>query len=136
MRKFFVIFLFFIFIDGVRAGKLIVSKRNIDTGNFVSDCDFLIYNDSGNIVDSWVQGNSSHFSDLENGTYELVSRPYVMGAFNDDFKSSYMLNVSDNLLKLTIYNQEIDVPDNLGRNSNFIFGFLFIIFGGYFCCKY
>ena len=136
MKKIFVLFLLFLFIDHVSAGEIYVSKRDIDTGEYMHDCDFFILNSSGEIVDSWIQGDSYHVSNLESGSYELVSRPLIMGVFNDDMGVSYKLNVGDNILKFTIYNQKIDIPNNLGiDNYYFIFGFLFI-FLGLFCCKY
>lgn len=129
--KYFLFFIsFFTCIDLVFANDVYISKRDIVTGDYIVDCDFLLIDSSGNIVDSWIQNYSDHISYVNNGFYKLVSRPYVMGTFNDSMSSIYLLDVNNSVIRFTIYDDVIDTPNNLGFFSNSLFyGFLFIIFG-------
>lgn len=138
MKKILLIFLLFIFIDVVYASDVYISKKDIDTGDYVLDCDFLLIDENGNVVDSWIQSSSAHVSSLANGSYELISRPFIMGAFNDEMSTYYKLDVNDDILQFTIYNSKIETPKNLGSNNYFVISFLLILFGlvVVFCCKY
>ena len=69
MKKIFFSFLIFMFFIDVHAGQVFVSKRDSDTGDFLVDCDFLLYDQYENIVDSWIQGSSSHILNLPRGSY-------------------------------------------------------------------
>lgn len=129
MRKIFLIFLFFIIFD-VHASDIYISKRDKDTYDFVHDCDFLLYDSFGNLVDSWVQGNEVHVSSVEKGVYSLVERPLSVGFFNSDLNKVYKLDVSsDDDFQVTLFNKEIDTPDNLGSNNNYFYCYFLIILG-------
>lgn len=130
MKKILFFLMFFFMIDIVYATDVYISKKDIDTGDYVMDCDFILIDELGNIVDSWIQNDSYHVSNLENGSYELVSRPFIMGAFNDDMSNSYKLDVTNDVMHFTIYNSKIDTPDNLGI-SNFNYVGIFLIFLGF-----
>lgn len=138
MKKFFIFILFFFFIDVAFASDVYISKKDIDTGDYVKDCDFLLIDKDGNIIDSWIQDDSYHLSNLENGSYELVSRPYVMGVFNDEMSDYYKFDVTDDVMQFTVYNSKIETPKNLGINNFYVVG-AFLIFIGLiviFYCKY
>ena len=134
MKKFFLILL--LFYDVVNASSLLISKKDIDTGEYSPNCDFLLYDSYGNVVDSWVQDYSYHISNVQNGYYKLVSRPYIMGSFNDDLSSFYTLNVVDDLT-FTVYDKTISTPLNLKStcsNSGFFLigvGLILVFFSKY-----
>ena len=139
MKKIFLILCFFLFIDGVSAGDLYISKKDIDTGEFVYDCDFLLYDEDDNIIDNWIQGDSYHVTKVDNGLYRLVSRPFVSGVFNESMAESYVLNVNSGRLQVTIYDRFISIPPNLGFNNRYLlYGFIFVFIGvcTIFYCKY
>ena len=133
MKK--IIFLFLFLTYSVNAQSIIyVSKKDIDTNSFVSDCDFTIYDSLGNIVDSWIQDNSVHTSFLDLGKYKLVERDLM----SDYLSSQYSFDVNDDIVELTLYNQKIETPKNLGINNNYclifiLFGFVIIIYSRKFC---
>lgn len=136
MKKLILLFIFFTY--NVNAlGYVYVSKKDINTNQFVNDCDFVIYDIDGNIVDSWIQDNSTHISPLEVGNYKLVERNFM----SDYLSREYDFNISDDIVELTLYNKKIETPRNLGINFNyfsyiFIFiGFLIIIYSCKFCCS-
>lgn len=138
MKKFVFIFLFFLCFD-VKGADIYIAKRDIDSNIYVNDCDFVIYDSSGNVVDSWVQDNSYHVSYLEDGIYTLVERPIISDTFNDSLSNSYKLNVFDNKsFEFNLYNKKIDTPRNLGIGYNYFYGVLFILFGVLFInfCKF
>lgn len=133
MKKLIFILLFFV-IDVHALSSVYISKRDIDTNEFVMDCDFILYDSDNNLVDSWIQDNSVHVSNVSSGVYKLVERPFVMGVFNEDLSNVYDLNIVDDSYEFILYNQKIDVPDNLSCRYSFM-GIYFILFG-LFCCKY
>ena len=129
MKKFLLFFLLFMY-DIVYASNVYISKKDLDTGMYLSDCDFVIFDSNGIVVDEWIQGDSFHVSKLSKGSYKLVSRPYVMNKFDDDLSVFYDLNVEDNDLFFTFYNDMILTPPNLKYNSSsFYFGLFFVFFG-------
>ena len=128
MKSFLFVFLFFFCFD-VKCADIYIAKRDIDSNIYVNDCDFVIYDSSGNVVDSWVQDNSYHVSNLKDCIYTLVERPYISDTFNDSLSNSYKLNVSnDKSFEFNLYNKKIDTPRNLGVSYNSFYGFLFILF--------
>ena len=129
MRKFLFIVLFFI-CSNVHATQVYISKKDVESNVFVNDCDFILYDRSGNIIDSWVQNNSYHLLDIPFGIYTLIERPYVEDAFNDEMSISYKLNVySDEPFEFNLYNKKIDTPRNLNYYFKYTYGFLFILIG-------
>lgn len=130
MKKFFLIILFFISFDVKALGSIYISKRDINTNDYVYDCDFLLYDELGNVVDSWVQDNSIHVSNVPVGTYRLVERPIVINSFSDEMNRIYQLNIDDDdILELVLYNKKIETPRNLGYNNYFLYGTTIIILG-------
>ena len=127
MKKFLFIFLFFIIFD-VNAYEVSISKRDKDTYDFVRDCDFILYDSSGKVVDSWVQGNDVHVLDVDEGVYSLVERPLSVGSFDDSLNKTYKLDVVSDNFQVTLFNKEIDTPDNLGINNNYFicYGLIFL----------
>ena len=129
MKKFFLIFFaFFLFSSNV-LGVLYVSKKDIDTDDFINDCDFLLYDSYGNIVDRWSQDNSVHVSNISGGIYKLVEIPSVLDGMDIGSYQSYDLKIDD-VLEVILYNQKIDTPRNLGASFSFLSGFV-ILFIGY-----
>ena len=55
------------------------------------------------MIDSWIQNSSYHVSNVDNGLYKLVSRPFVSGVFNVSMSDSYILDIKNDNLKITIY---------------------------------
>ncbi len=139
MKKIFIIFCFFIFISSVYSSNLYVSKKDIETGDYIYDCDFQLYDVNNNMIDSWIQNSSYHVSNVDNGLYKLVSRPFVSGVFNDSMSDSYILDIKNDNLKITIYDKVVSVPPNLHSNNRWILvGCLFIFIGVsiIYYCKY
>ncbi len=128
MKKVFFFFFFFFFLTGVDASNVYISKKDIDTGEFVNDCDFLLVDFNNNIIDRWVQDDNYHALSLDNGYYRIITRPYIMGAFSDDMSESHFLNVTGDV-NVSFYNSKIDTPDNLSVNFNKVFSLIFIIGG-------
>ena len=128
-----IILLILIFIDNVYAlGNVYISKKDVNTNQYLTDCDFSIYDANGHIVDSWIPNGGLHISTLNSGEYSLVERPFVMGVYHDDLSKVYKLDVKeDSFYEFTIYNNKIDVPDNLSA-SDYKFGYLFLIIGCFF----
>lgn len=139
MKKIFFFLLVFI-CDVVYASNVYISKKDYNTGEFLSDCDFILYDSGGNVVDMWIPNNSFHVSSLDNGSYRLVSRPYVMDKYDNGLSVFYDLNITDNDMFLTIYNEIISTPPNLGSSGSvfylsvflIIIGFLILILGKYY----
>lgn len=128
MKKFFLVFFtFFLFCSNV-LGVLYVSKKDIDTNDFVNDCDFLLYDSSGNIVDEWTQGNGVHVSNISNGIYKLVEKPIILGDLDINSYESYDLKI-DGVLEVILYNQKIETPRNLNFNNSILYGFVLLFFG-------
>ncbi len=128
MRKFLFIFIF-LFIFDVHASEIYISKRDKDTYDFVRDCDFILYDSFGNVVDSWVQGNDVHVLSVDEGIYSLVERPLSVGSFDSSLNKTYKLDVSSESFQVTLFNNEIDTPDNLGVNNNYWYCYFFIFLG-------
>ena len=130
MKKIFFLFLFFFFIDVNAMGVVYISKKDIDTNEFVSDCDFLLYDSTGNIVDRWVQDDSIHVSNIPVGSYKLIERPWILDSYSDGMSSSYDISVSDDdIFEFVLYNKKIDTPKNLSFNFNILYSIYFFIFG-------
>jgi len=130
MKKIFFLFLFFFFIDVKAMGVVYISKKDIDTNEFVSDCDFLLYDSSGNIVDSWVQDDSIHVSNIPVGSYKLIERPFIIDSYSDGLSSSYDISVvDDDIFEFVLYNKKIPTPRNLSFRSNILYSVFFFIIG-------
>jgi len=124
MKKFIFLFLFFTY--SVNAQSVIyVSKKDINTNQFVSDCDFIIYDNFGNVVDSWIQDDSVHTSFLDLGKYKLVERDFMSNYLSRE----YAFDVNDDIVELTLYNKKIETPRNLSIISNNIYCYIFILIG-------
>jgi len=139
MKKF--LFLFFLLVMDVNAqGHIYISKRDIDTNQYVNDCSFILYDNDGNVVDSWIQDNSTHVSNVEFGTYRLFESPTLMEASNDELGQQLFLNVNnEDVFEVTLYNQKIETPRNLKYSKNFFISVFFIMIGCFiifFSCKY
>jgi len=138
MKKFLLVFLFFIY-SNVSATQVYISKKDVESNIFVNDCDFILYDRYGNIIDSWVQNNSYHLLDIPLGIYTLIERPYVLDAFNDDLSVSHKLNVySDEPFEFNLYNNKIETPRNLVYIFQYKYGLIFILIGLIiiYCCKF
>ena len=130
MKKIIFLFIIFLYCFNVSAGSIYISKRDIDTDQYVNDCDFLLYDEYGNVVDSWVQDDSTHISSVPVGSYRLIERPFIIDGFIDSLSQSYELNIdSDDILELTIYNTKIETPRNLSFNKNYIYAFFLMFLG-------
>lgn len=130
MKKLLFLILFFFFIDVNAMGVVYISKKDIDTNEFVSDCDFLLYDSTGNIVDSWVQDDSIHVSNIPVGSYKLIERPFIIDNYSDGMSSSYDISVSDDdIFELVLYNKKIPTPRNLSFSSNILYSVLFFGIG-------
>ena len=128
MKKIIFILLFFSFVGNIYSSNIYISKRDIDTDEYVLDCDFILTDNNGNIIDSWIQDNSDHILNINNGLYNLISRPYIMGEYQDSMAFTYKLNV-DKDSSFVIYNKEIYTPPNLSYNMSYSFCFVFVVIG-------
>jgi len=139
MKKIFLIFLLVLSFKVNAMGSFYISKKDIDTNDFISDCDFLLYDSDGNIVDSWIQENEVHVSNIPGGVYRLVERPKIVNTFSDYLSKSYDLSIrDDDMVEFILYNKKIDTPDNLSIKNNY-YGILFIVSGLFLIfisCKY
>lgn len=130
MKKIIFIVMVFLYSFNVSAGDIYISKRDIDTDQYVSDCDFLLYDQYGNVVDRWVQDNTTHVSNVPLGFYRLIERPYIDNVFVDSMSKSYDFNLdSDDIFEITIYNAKMETPRNLHYKRGFVFPVLLIISG-------
>ena len=139
MKKVLFIFLLFFSFNVDAMGAFYISKKDIDTDDFVLDCDFLLYDSNGEIVDSWIQGNEVHVSNIPGGFYRLVERPLVVDTFSDYLSKSYDLSIKDDdVFEFVLYNKKISTPRNLSSNNSYIG--LLLVFTGIFLifisCKY
>ena len=50
MKKIITIILLLISIENIKAGNLYVSKKDIDTKEYINDCDFLLYDENNNPI--------------------------------------------------------------------------------------
>ena len=111
-------------------GTIYVSKKDIDTSEYVQDCNFVLYDESGKIIDSWSQDDSMHVLNVDFGSYKLVENLLVMDVFNTGLSQEYFFNINnDDILELTLYNSKIETPRNLGFRVTNIYGFLLILIG-------
>lgn len=130
MRKLLFFMFLFLFSFNVKAGEVHISKRNIDSNDYANDCDFLLYDSSGNIVDSWIQDNMVHIINVPIGTYTLVERPFIMDSFSDEMSVFHSLDISsDDIVEFTLYNKKIATPRNLCFHNMSFCGILLIVFG-------
>ena len=130
MKKIIFIVMVFLYSFNVSAGDIYISKRDIDTDQYVSDCDFLLYDQYGNVVDRWVQDNTTHVSNVPLGFYRLIERPYIDNVFVDSMSKSYDFNLdSDDIFELTIYNAKMETPRNLHYKRGYVIPVLLIISG-------
>lgn len=134
MKKIILCLFLFLFIFKVEASNytdLYVSKKDVNTQDYMTDCDFLLYDSDDNIVAAWVASDSTyHISNIKKGTYKLIERPLIESSFNDYLSKIYMINInSDEAMEITLYNKKIETPRNLGSNNCLLYGFLFICLG-------
>ena len=134
MKKLFFILMFFMFFESVSANSLYVSKKDIDTEDYVSDCDFLLYDENNVVVDAWIAEDNTHeVSNIKNGSYTLVERPKIDSAFRNELSVFHDIDINDNSLQVVLYNRKIDTPRNLGVDFNdFMIGCSFIFLGIFF----
>ena len=134
MNKIIFLLISFFLIHGVKASdytELFISKKDINTQEYVTDCDFLLYDLDNNIIDSWISHNGTHRILLKKGNYTLVERPLLENVFSSDLGKVYKLDInSDEAMEITLYNNKIETPRNLGFNNNlYLFGSLFVVLG-------
>lgn len=131
MRKFLLFLLLFLFNFNASALDLYVSKRDIDSYSYITDCDFSLYDQDNVLVDSWVATENTHFiPNISSGSYVLVERPIVDDSFDENLSVFHEFDVSDSSLSVVLYNKKIDTPRNLGYNySSFFIGCSFMFFG-------
>lgn len=131
MKKIITILFLIIFIDTVNASNLYISKRDIDTQDYVSDCDFLLYDENNVIVDAWIANNETHeIKDVKDGIYKLVERPKTNESFSNELSVFHEIDVKNESLSITLYNNKIETPRNLGIEYNTFFIGCSIIFLG------
>ena len=135
MKK-IIFLLIFLFSFNIKAmGVVYISKKDIDTNEFISDCDFKLYDSSGNIIDSWIQNNDVHVSNIPVGSYKLVERPMILDSFSDGLSKSYDINIdNDDIFEFVLYNKKIVTPRNLNFKVNVIYGFCFFLLGLFLIC--
>lgn len=134
MKKVFFLVLFFYSFNVYSLSDLYISKKDIDTLEYITDCDFKLLDSSDNVVDSWVcSDNVKYVSNISNGFYKLVSRPLVNDVFSDELSDEYSFYVKDNVLEMTFYNNKIGVPSNLSLNNYNYIGIIIVIFGFIIC---
>lgn len=131
MKKIFFLLIFFSFVVTVNASTINISKRDVLTGEYVNDCDFLLVDLNDNVIDRWVQDSNYHNLSVSNGIYKIIMRPYMMGDFQDELSESIFLEVYHDM-DVTLYNRQIDTPNNLKYKSFGIIWFLFFLFIGLF----
>lgn len=134
MNKIIFLLISFFLIHGVKASdytELFISKKDINTQEYVTDCDFLLYDLDNNIIDSWISYNGTHRILLKKGNYTLVERPLLENVFSSDLGKVYKLDInSDEAMEITLYNNKIETPRNLGFNNNlYLLGSLFVVLG-------
>lgn len=135
MKIITILYLFFFSIYKVYGlSDLYISKKDVETKEYFTDCDFQLFDSNNVVVESWnCNVETKYVSNLSNGFYKLVSRPLINGTFNDELSDIYSFYVKDDILELTFYNNKIDTPDNLNYNNNYYLGFFVIICGFLFC---
>ena len=119
MKKIIVLIIFLTNINNIYAQNLYVSKRDIDTQDYVQDCDFLLYDENNTIVDAWIQNDDTHvINNIEVGKYKLVERPKIDNTFSNELSVFHDIDITDNSLEVVLYNNKIETPRNLGVNIN------------------
>ena len=131
MKKIFFLLIFLSFVVTVNASTINISKRDVLTGEYVNDCDFLLVDLNDNVIDRWVQDSNYHNLSVSNGIYKIIMRPYMMGDFQDELSESIFLEVYHDM-DVTLYNRQIDTPNNLKYKSFSFILFLFFLFIGLF----
>lgn len=130
------VFLFlFLFLFEVEAGEftdLYVSKKDINTQEYINDCDFLLYDSNNNVIATWVASDETYrISNIKKGVYKLVERPLIESSFNDYLSKVYTIDInSDEAMEVTLFNKKVETPRNLGiDNTYLLYGCLFIVLG-------
>ena len=130
MKKIIFLFLFLVSFDVKALGVVYISKKDLDTNEFISDCDFMLYDSYGNVIDSWIQNDDVHIASIPVGSYKLVERPKVMDSFSDGLSKTYDINIdNDDIFEFVLYNKKIATPRNLRFKVSFFYGLLFLLFG-------
>lgn len=134
----FLVLIFFYFssfynVNALDYTDLYISKRDIDTKDFVNDCMFSLYDSNDNVVSSWVSSDSTYnISSIPKGIYKLVSIPFLNNSYDYNLRQEYILDLTnDDVLEITIYNNKIETSRKLGVNeySYKYIGFVFIVLG-------
>lgn len=140
MKKILFVLLFFYVYDVKAIDNLIVSKKSFYSGQYVEDCEFLLYDSDNKLIDSWIQDDDIHSLSVPNGSYLLFERPKINGVFSEYLGKTYKLDVnSDKIVEINLSNVEISIPPNLGIKFDYTLPILFIILGVLiilFCCKF
>ena len=146
MKKIILILTFFLITCNVYASdftSLYISKKDINTQEFITDCDFLLYDSDNNIVDAWIAGYNVHeINGIKKGIYKLVERPLIGNSFNDELSVFHEIDIdSDDITEIVLYNNKIDTPRNLSFNTYYAAVGITIFFIGFIIthltyCKY
>lgn len=130
MKFLFSLLLFFCFCFDIYASDLnfYISKRDIDTLEFIDDSYFTLYDSNNNFIDGWYS-NDNHGLSLVSGNYKLAITPVLNGKLAD-YSNYYDVSVNDNVTELIFYNDKIATPKNLFYNNFFSYvGCVFIFIG-------
>lgn len=139
MKKIIIITMLLISIDKIYAGNLYVSKRDIDTKEYINDCDFLLYDENNIVVDAWMAENDIHKIDnIKNGKYTLEERPKIENGISRDLSVFHEIEINDNTIEVVLYNSKMETPKNLNYSFKWfsvgcviIFIGIYIIYIGY-----
>ena len=130
MKKYLFVFLFLILCNVKASDNLYISKKSYYSDEFVSDCEFLLYDSDNNIVDAWIQSDDIHSISLPVGSYLLFEKPKINDVYSEALGKTYKLDINaDKIVNINLSNLEIKTPPNLGIKKKFFFAFILVVFG-------
>lgn len=131
MKKYLIIILSLLYINNIQASELYISKKDFETKDYVTDCDFQLYDSENNIIDAWVATEDTHeISNIQKGQYKLVERPLINNNYSDELSTLHTLDInSDNVMEIILYNKEINTPRNLGHHNHTLLGITLTLTG-------
>ena len=129
MKK-LIIILILITLENVQAGNLYISKKDVDTKEYINDCDFLLYDENNKIIDTWISNNTHKIENIKNGKYILEERPKIETKKNRELSVFHEIDINDNTIEVVLYNSKIQTPNNLNYSFKwFNIGYVIIFIG-------